>query len=464
MAITVTNLNTLQLLNILNRTTNEQESIITRMSTGYKINKGSDDPAGLLAVTNLNSELTSVDAAITNNQRTDAIMGVAEGALTEVGNLVAEIQRLANEAANEGALSADELAANQSQIDDALASIDRIIGSTQFNGQNLLDGSLGIDTTYDTTMISDVNVYSRKSGASDSTLTMQVTTDAAVASSAGWMTAAATADTTVTIQGKLGTAVLSWSNGETLANIESMIDAAKAQTGVEASVNAASNLALISTETGESSFIRTTVIEGQALTAVDVKGTDAAVSINGQSAAVDGKHVNYSGDGISLSFDLTGMDVAAGAQTLVVKGGSNSGATFSLGTEATSLATVGIDGMYTAQLGNSTDGYLASLASGGSNSLLNDPSGAATIARKAADQIATVRGRIGGFQKFQVRTALTSLGDLKEGLEQARGVIRDVDYAAESADLSRTNVLMQSALSMLGIANQQSASVLSLLR
>ena len=74
------------------------------------------------------------------------------------------------------------------------------------------------------------------------------------------------------------------------------------------------------------------------------------------------------------------------------------------------------------------------------------------------------RGRIGGFQKFQVRTSLASLNDTKEALTKARGVINDVDYAAETAELNRQNILMQSAISLLGVASQQSSQVLSLLR
>nr|QDY92655.1 flagellin A [uncultured Planctomycetota bacterium] len=464
MALTVNNLNTLHLLNILTRTSRTQDAVFERMSTGYRINRGADDPAGLIALTSLNAELTAVDAAISNNQRTDAILGVADGALMEVGNLIADIQRLANEAASEGGLSADELAANQAQIDDALASIDRIVGSTQFNGKKLLDGSLGITTTIsDATKVSDVKVYNRRSGSSDTVLTVDVTGDSAKAEGTGWMTAAATADTTVSIQGKLGTAVVSWSNAETTANIATLINAATAQTGVVASNNAAGNLALISQDTGEAAIVRTSVIEGQTLTNLDIKGTDATVTVNGQATAVDGDSVSYSGGGTSVSFNLTNFLDADGTITVTVKGG-NSGATFSLGTDSNSRATIGIDGVYAAQLGSLTDGYLGSLKSGGANSLLSDPAKAASIARKAGSQIASVQGRIGGFQKFQVRSALNSLGNVKEGLEKARSVIRDVDYAAESAELNRQNILMQAALSMLGIANQQSAAVLALLQ
>ena len=75
-----------------------------------------------------------------------------------------------------------------------------------------------------------------------------------------------------------------------------------------------------------------------------------------------------------------------------------------------------------------------------------------------------MQGRVGGFQKFQVRTAVDALNNNKEGLSKVQSVINDVDYASASAELNRQNVLLQSAMSLLGLANQQSTQVLSLLK
>src|SRR5690606_24494769 len=126
------------------------------------INSGKDDPAGLLAMKALESELTSVNAAITNNQRTDSMLSVADKALNEVTSLLDEVQKLALASANDEGLSKEEVAANQAQIDNALDAIDRIIGTTEFNGKKLLDGSLGITTTgVDVTKLTDVRVHSK---------------------------------------------------------------------------------------------------------------------------------------------------------------------------------------------------------------------------------------------------------------------------------------------------------------
>ena len=466
MALTVNNLSTLSLLNVLNRTSTAQEGVLQRMATGKMINRGSDNPAALLALTQVDSELTAIDAGITNNQRTDAMLGIADNALSEIGNLVDEVQRLASETANDAALTAEEITANQAQIDDALASIDRIAGTVNFNGKKLIDGSLAIQAEAATAnKVSDIRVFSRKSGSTDTTLAVKLNTAATGASATSVMAAAAAAGQgSFQVQGALGTAVISYVTGETIASVTSKINGTSGQTGLSA-VASSNVLYVYSKALGSDAFVRTKAIEGADINDKSDVGVDAVASVNGQKAAVDGNHVSYAGDGISLSFDINGL-AAGGSVNLTVKGDSTgkSGATFNLGTNSTSRATIGIDGVYSAQLGNKTDGYLKSLASGGSNSLLKNPNQAATIARAAAQQISTVQGRIGGFQKFQVRTAINSLNNNKEGLEKVQSVINDVDYAVESAELNRQNVLLQSSISLLGLANQQSTQVLSLLR
>jgi flagellin len=462
-ALTVNNVTTLSLLNILNRTSQAQQDVTNRLATGHKINRGADDPAGLLAITSLDSELTAVNAGIQSNQRTDALLGVADGALGQIGSLLDDIQRLANESANSAGLTADELAANQAQIDDAIGSIDRIVSNTQFNGRKLLDGSLAINTTVGTAgAITDVKVYSRTAGGDDTTLTVERASAASNAVVTSVMTTSTSADTTFSVQGQLGTAVITALSTENVSSVAYKINQATAQTGVSAVVSG-TDLNLYSAEKGADAFVRTKLIEGSGVTDDSDYGTDAVVTVNGQQTAVDGDHVAYTANGISVSFELGSLTSTV---VLTIKGDSdgNSGATFQLGTNSGTRATLGLDGAYSSQLGNATDGYLKSLVSGGANSLLDDPAQAATVARAAATQVATLRGRVGGFQKFQVRTSLDNLNNTKEALEKAKSVINDVDYAAETAELNRQNILMQSAISLLGVAAQQSSQVLSLLK
>jgi flagellin len=93
-----------------------------------------------------------------------------------------------------------------------------------------------------------------------------------------------------------------------------------------------------------------------------------------------------------------------------------------------------------------------------------DSANTLSAVRKAISQVASARGRIGGFQKFRVDTSINTLNATKEALSSARSVLRDVDFAAETAELSRLQVLTQSGISLLAVAGQQSAQILSLLR
>lgn len=464
MAITVTNTNALSLLNILNRTSIEQSNALTRLSTGSLINSGKDDPAGLISSRALESELTAVDASIRNNQRTDAMLGVADKALGEVASLLTEIQSLAQQSANEDALSPQELAANQSQIDAAIEAIDRIIGTTEFNGKRLLDGSLGINSSgVDSTKITDLQIYSRDPNAATS-LTVELSS---AASQAGLTlaTTSAASDTELSIQGKDGSVVIEVAAGENLSSVLAKIDAATAQTGVDA-VLSGTTLMLRSSEYGSSSFVRVGVVgDTTNFSSGNDYGVDASVLVNGQAAAVDGLNVNYSANGINISFNLTtgyNDGTVSGNETFSVD--NSGGATFQLGTTSQTRSTVGINGLYSNQLGSSGLGYLASLKGGGTNSVVNDPTQASLIAKEALSQLSKVQGRLGGFVKYQVNTALNQQTSIKEGLTAAVSTIKDVDYATETANLNKQNVLLQSAISLLGVANQQSSQILSLLR
>ena len=113
--------------------------------------------------------------------------------------------------------------------------------------------------------------------------------------------------------------------------------------------------------------------------------------------------------------------------------------------------------------GGDSGGFLSDLRGGKSASLNNDAGTALKVIKKAITDVATERGRIGAFQKFQVRPSINSLETQKGGLTKATSVIGDTDFAVATAELTRQQVLIQAGISLLGIANQQSEQILSLL-
>jgi len=142
-----TNVSSLVAQNRLQSSNKDLQTALTRLSTGLRINSGSDDPAGLIASEALRSEITSLNSAIGNTRRASQIVSTADSALGQVSSLLNDIRGLVVEAANSGALSAEEIAANQLQIDSSLEAINRIAQTTTFQGKKLLDGSMDFTST-----------------------------------------------------------------------------------------------------------------------------------------------------------------------------------------------------------------------------------------------------------------------------------------------------------------------------
>src|SRR5438045_2673754 len=111
--ITVTNSLALIATHQLNRNQANLQVSLERLATGFRINSAKDDPAGLIASEMLRSEKASTAAAIANAQRADQVLATADGALSEVSNLLVDLQGLVVAAANRGGLGQDEIDAQQ---------------------------------------------------------------------------------------------------------------------------------------------------------------------------------------------------------------------------------------------------------------------------------------------------------------------------------------------------------------
>src|SRR5688500_9059902 len=136
-----TNVSSLIAQRVLKKNNSALNTSLERLSTGLKINKGADNPAGLIASENLRSEKAGISQAINNAERASNIIGTAEGGLSEVSSLLTELTSLVGQAANSGGLSTEEVQANQLQVDSILSTINRIAGSTAFQGTKLLNGN-----------------------------------------------------------------------------------------------------------------------------------------------------------------------------------------------------------------------------------------------------------------------------------------------------------------------------------
>ncbi|MEM1011194.1 MAG: flagellin [Planctomycetota bacterium] len=463
-----TNVNSLVAQRVLSQNNASLNKSLERLSTGLKINSGADNPAGLIASENLRAEKTGITAALNNAERAGNIIATAEGGLAEVGNLLNELQGLVVETANSGGLSAEELEANQLQVDGILNTINRLAGSVNFQGQKLLDGTYGYETSG--TNLSSVNNLrvnsARLPDGSTQAVTVQVTGSAQVASIATAAGATLSAAVTIEVAGNKGTEQLSFLSSAAISSVAAGINALKDVTGVEATVSGTS-LRIDSTGFGSDQFVKVTAISGGGFnggTGSD-EGQDATVSVNGGEASVDGLSVKYRSSNLDVEFDLieganyNGSTVAKSFS--VVAGGAD----FSLGSKVseTEKASIGINSVSTGSLG--LDGsFLSSIASGGANSLT---SGNFTTAQEALSesikQVSQARGRLGSFQKFTIGSTVNQLGVAFENASAAESAIRDADFALETAELTRSQILAQASTTVLAQANQQPQRVLSLL-
>jgi flagellin len=460
-----TNVSSLIAQRVLAKNNDQLNQSLERLSTGLKINSGADDPAGLIAAENLKSEQAGITQAIDNANRANNIVGTAEGGLSEVSNLLTNIQSLVSATANSGGLSKEEVGANQLQVDSILNTINRISQATAFQGTKLLNGNFAYTTSgVNSTQIDDLQINSALVPASGSVnVVVQVTTSAQTGEIT-YSGGALTSGVTLEIAGNAGTEQLAFASGSTISSIATAINGITTATGVSATISG-STLKIDSTDYGSNAFVSVKTISGP-FTASATKdfGRDASVTINGAAATADGLDITYRNSNLDVEFSLDKAFNKTGNGSFEITGG---GATFALGSKVTETdkASLGIQSVSTGSLGDNTLGYLSSLASGGTNSLSsNDLVSAQKIIDKAVKQVSQLRGRLGAFQKFTLGSTINSLGVAYENASAAESDIEDTNFASETANLTRAQILSQSATTVLSQANAQPQSVLNLLR
>jgi flagellin len=464
------NIPSLQAIHRLSKNNNELATRLERLSSGLRINSGKDAPAALIASETLRSEINGINQAIDNSQRANNVINTAEGALGEVSALLLEIQALTNEAANTGALSHQEIQANQLQVDAILNSINRIANTTQFNGFKLLNGTLDYTTSgVSAAAVDIIQVNAAKLPDSGGvTITVQVTNSAEVGTLTFTASGIGAAPTSIEISGNTGSEQLSFAASAHNSAIAVAINALKESTGVSASVIAGGDLQLYSTQFGSKQFVSVKTLSGAFMDGKDF-GDDAVVSINGSAAEVEGLVASVRTGELDITLTLD----RAFAQTTTPPNSQTSfqitggGARFQLGSEVNRQGQVhiGINAMSTAKLGNDVVGYMSSLASGGANSLVGGNTiQAQKVLTAAVRQVATLRGRLGALQKNVLESNVNSLSIALENVTASESAIRDADFAEETAALTRAQILVQANTSVLAQANASPQNVLALLQ
>ena len=461
---------------------------LTRLSTGLQINRGADDPSGLIVSERLRSEIQGVNQAIENAERATNVIATTEGALAEINTLLTSIRALTIEAANIGAFSPEEIEANQLEIDSAVEAITRISNTTSFAGLSLLNGSLDyLNSGVTASQITDVNVFAASFGQNDSIgVTVQVTASAELgglflSGNTAGAPGALLSSVSFEVQGNVGVQAFSFTSGTPLSAVAAAVNSVSDATGVQASLVSAADptagLVFQTEEFGSDAFVSVrrlgnggdffeTFDEPGGTSVARDEGVDVAGLINGNTALGDGLEltINNPSLNISLALDTAAAQSTAAAYSFDLTGG---GADFQIGPQINSLQQVGfgIQSFAASNLGTSNLGFLNSIATGGENSLVAGRAReAGAIIDESIGQVSSLRGRLGAFERNTLQTAVRSTSIARENLTAAESQIRDTDFASETAALTRAQVLQQAGTQTLSLANNNAQNVLSLLQ
>ena len=516
-----TNVSSLISQRVLGQNNQSLTTSLERLSTGLRINRGKDDPSGLIASQNLRAEKASLGAAIGNAERADQVVNIAEGGLNEISGLLTDLQALVTSTANTAGLSREEKEANQLQIDSILQTIDRVASSTSFQGSRLLNGNFDYSTTGVSTALNSFKVNGAKLEFNDTRDVNVVVTQSAqvggfllsFGAASGIDLGAADERFVIEITGSKGARELSFASGTSTADIVAAINSFSDVTGVKANTSGTDGgVRLESTAYGQDNFVSVRVIDDGGITnangiyqldsgdadaydsstaavafsaagnKVTDEGQDVQAFINGVQATTKGTVARINTDFLDVELDLEYDRNATSAARLgavtafTVTGG---GADFQLAgrVDIAGKVGIGISNVAVRELGAQTltvkdesgtdtvtDFTLSDLRSGAGLNVVEGNLGAAQkIVDASIREISGLRGRLGSFQQNTIGATIRSLGISLENTTAAESVIRDADFASETAALTRSQVLVAAAQSTLSLSNSQPQSALQLL-
>ncbi|MBI4230749.1 MAG: flagellin [Planctomycetes bacterium] len=475
-----TNIAALNALRNLNTTNTGLSRSLERLSSGFRITRAADDPAGLTISEQLRAQLAALREAVNNSQRASNLVRTAEGALNEVNALLVNVKELVLEAANDGALSQEEIDANQAQVDSAIESINRIANTTKFAGKYLLNGLQDYVVSGAAASISELNIQGAfiPAGQTSLAVNLKVTANAqrAIVQKDNIAGTSAGSAISLEITGNKGTEVVILGASSTLSQIVAAVNNVKDSTGVSAVrstdiIN--SGISFVSTEFGSAQFVQVNDLDTDGnltrfLSNSRDTGTNVTALINGQTAASRGLTLSLNTTLLDLQLTLSST-FGTGATTAAPRTDRfdimSGGLTFQLGdtTQANEKQAIGLQQINPAHLGKGGVGFLNQLMTGSAFNLTTDPDNASKIVDEAIRDVTLLRSRLGAFEKNTLDTNINSLGVAIENLSAAESRIRDTDFAAETTEFTRLQILAQAGTAILAQSNLVPQSVLQLL-
>lgn len=477
--------------NLMTSQTSLQTSI-QRLSSGLRINSARDDAAGLAISDRMTSQINGMTQATRNANDGVSMSQTAEGALSSSGDILQRIRQLAVQSSNASNTSSDRQAL-QTEVTQLGSELNRIASTTSFNGQNLLDGSMGTATFQvganagQTIQSSGANFLTNVYGNNN------MTADEVAASA----TATNVKASTLTINGSVGTATVNTATTDTAKSIAANINNNTGSTGVTATAKTTASLALgansayqftLQSDNGTAvtiSFSTGATVASATDYAAGISAINAQTANTGVTAEYDQKNnsiklTNSSGNDINLvnSATVGTFNVQTykgdGTLTAAVAGMATSGGKSFIN------GTVTLDSANSFSMTDAGSGLaLNTLTTGGSTATatgsklqavstidITSYTGAQTAIKIADAALAAVdkqRAQYGALQN-RFSSTISNLASSNENLSASRSRITDTDFAAETANMTRSQILQQAGTSMLAQANSLPNGVLSLLR
>ncbi len=492
-----TNIPSLTAIRNLNFTDVRTQKNLERLSTGEKISRPEDDPAGLSLSETLRARIRALRQTTVNVGAARNMLNTADSALAEVGRILTDLRRSITFALDATA-TPEMLAAEQQSVDSSLEALERIAATTRFGDIPLLDGSAAFRVSgisrdgllevkpfsvrlNPVVEVTSFEIEVTRTASQATALAGQAASGAALAVSGG--------SVTLRLTGPLGSVDFSLAGGATSDDVQSAVNESRGITGVYAADG------LLFTESfGFEATLRIEQVGGPGAflggdpLAPGVGGVGGVWFDRGENALVEMNGLTMSGVGntlhVNTAFFSGDIELNPAVNEDPLRGPGSAG-TFQFSIRRSALTfqfnpaggesgqlTLGLPGTAPADLGTETvviggrtfGGVLETLRTGSANDLSTNPSNALAVLLSAMDDVDRARSLAGGFVAGVVDPTDRVQAVTLENLQASDSDLRDADFAAEAAELARNQVLFQAGVSVLAQANAVPRSVLELLK
>lgn len=495
-----TNIASLTAQRNLDRSQGALQTSLQRLSSGLRINSAKDDAAGLAIVDRMTSQIRGLNQAVRNANDGISVAQTAEGALQESSNIMQRMRELAIQSANDSN-SANDRANIQKEVVQLQSELNRIAETTTFNGKNLLDGNFVTQQFQVGSNANETIAVSIGSASAQSMGADQIKGTATKDNIGGALTAVAdgtggnnvAADAAFVVTGGLGTATLSTALDTTAAKIAEQVNAESANTGVSATASTSTTISSVAT--GNVSFSLSSQDDSQAAVGTATTVSALITSSTDLTALRDAINAETARTGVTATLGATGATIdltnTTGHDIVVANASNNDGADTATVLQVGGTALADSDSTGSAAVTDSivvggklefssSDSFLIQttgtdiLAATSTSSSLSSvadidvstrdgSNDALAVLDEALSFITDTRADLGAVQN-RLNSTISNLQNISENVSAARSRVQDADFAAETANLTKNQILQQAGLSILSQANASGQSVLSLLQ